>query len=156
MMRLMLNQTTEYALRAVVLLAQLSDNGPIGNKELADKTEVPPSYLAKIMQNLVRVGIVVSKRGVGGGFLLQKRSEEITILDVVNAIEPIKRINGCPLGLESHSKLLCPMHARLDQAMAEVETVLGCSTISELLADSSRPIPLRETPSFLSRPGTGE
>jgi Rrf2 family transcriptional regulator, nitric oxide-sensitive transcriptional repressor len=156
MIQSMFSQTTEYAVRAVVLLAQLSEKGPVGNKELAEKSDVPPSYLAKLMQNLVHAGIVASKRGVGGGFHLQKRPEEISILDVVNAVDPIKRIVGCPLGLKSHSKILCPMHARLDQAMAEVEAVLGRSTISELLSDSSRPMPMTETPRFLALPRSGE
>ena len=80
---------------------------------------------------------------------MKRSPDEITILDIVNAVDPIKRIVGCPLGLESHSKVLCPMHARLDQAMAEVESVLSASTIAELLTDESRPIPMQETVAFL-------
>lgn len=145
----MFSQTAEYAVRAVVMLAHLESQGLVGSKELADKAKVPGSYLPKIMQNLAKRGIVDSKRGVGGGFSLSKSPQEITILDIVNAVDPIKRIVGCPLGLESHSKVLCPMHARIDRAMAEVEAVLDASTIAELLTDNSRPVPMRETARFL-------
>lgn len=144
------SQTTEYAVRAVVMLAHLKKETLVGSKELAERAKVPTSYLPKLMQGLVRAGIVESRRGVGGGFSLLLSPEEITILDIVNAVDPIGRIRGCPLGLESHGKILCPMHARLDQAMAEVESVLSKSTIAELLTDESRPIPMQETERFLN------
>jgi Rrf2 family transcriptional regulator, nitric oxide-sensitive transcriptional repressor len=145
----MFSQSAEYAIRAVVMLAYMKKETLVGSKELAQRVKVPVSYLPKLMQNLVKVGIVDSKRGVGGGFSLRKSPDEITILDVVNAVDPIKRIVGCPLGLESHGKVLCPMHARLDQAMAEVESMLSASTIAELLTDQSRPTPMEETARFL-------
>lgn len=144
----MFSQTAEYAVRAVVMLAHLNKS-LVGAKELAQRAKVPPSYLPKLMQSLVKAGIVYSRRGVGGGFSLRRSPEEITILDVVNAVDPIDRIVGCPLGLASHSKVLCPMHARLDEAMAEVEIVLSASTIAELLTDDSRPVPMEETLRFL-------
>ena len=145
----MFSQTAEYAVRAVVMLAHLKKESPVGAKELAERAKVPESYLPKLMQSLVKDGIVDSKRGVGGGFSLRKSPAQITILDVVNGVDPLRRILGCPLGLESQSKILCPMHARLDQAMAEVEKVLSASTIAELLTDDSRPVPMEETVKFL-------
>lgn len=145
----MFSQTAEYALRAVVMLAHLESDGPVGSSVLAVKSQVPPSYLAKILQALVRAGIVYSKRGVGGGFTMVKEPDELTVLEVINAVDPIQRIRGCPLGLKSHCRKLCPMHARLDEAMALVETVLGKSTIAELLGDTSRPTPMIETAAFL-------
>lgn len=150
--RLMFSQTAEYAVRAVVMLAHLKKETLVGSKELAEQARVPTSYLPKLMQSLAKAGIVNSRRGVGGGFSLRRSPQEITILDIVNAVDPIKRIVGCPLGLESHREILCPMHARLDQAIAEVECVLSASTIAELLTDETRPTPMLETESFL-RPG---
>lgn len=141
----MFSLTTQYAIRAVVMLSYTRDAGPVGTAVLAERAKIPPSYLAKIMQGLVKVGIVDSRRGAKGGFCLLKDPESITLLDVVGAVEPIPRIKTCPLGLKSHAKMLCPVHARLDQAMAEVEKVLGSSTIAELLSDSTRPPALVET-----------
>jgi hypothetical protein len=52
---------------------------------------------------------------------------------VINAVDPIERIQRCPLGLKTHSNTLCPMHHRVDQAMAMIEAVFRESTIEELL-----------------------
>lgn len=141
----MFSQTTQYAIRAVVILAYCRDSGPTGNMLLARETKIPPSYLAKVLQGLVKAGIVESRRGAKGGFSLRRDPKAITLLDVVNAVEPIPRILGCPLSLKSHSKMLCPVHARIDEAMAQVEAVLSAATIAELLSDSSRPPALVET-----------
>lgn len=141
----MFSQTTQYAIRAVVMLCHHRDQGPVGNSVLAEEARIPASYLAKVMQGLVKSGIADSRRGAKGGFTLRRSPEEITLLDVVNAVEPLPRIKGCPLGLQEHAGTLCPVHARLDEAMAEVERMLSCSTVAELLSDRSRPPALVET-----------
>src|SRR5687767_327554 len=103
----MFSQTVEYALRAVVHLA---DQSPAARTtdQIAAATLVPKAYLSKVIQGLCRAKIVQSKRGIGGGVSLVKSPEELTILEVVNAVEPIARIRECPLGLKSHGVRLCP------------------------------------------------
>ncbi|ODT79567.1 hypothetical protein ABS71_00950 [bacterium SCN 62-11] len=147
----MFSLTTQYAIRAVVLLAYEDNGAALGNAVLAERAQIPPAYLSKVLQGLVRSRIVESRRGVGGGFRLVQSPEEITLLDVVNAVEPIPRIQGCPLKLESHRGRLCSVHARLDKAMAQVEEVLSGATIAELLRERTRPRPLLETIPFLER-----
>ena len=73
------------------------------------------------MQSLGRAGVVQSRRGIGGGMTLVKAPAELTLLEVVGAVEPIKRIRTCPLGLAAHGARLCPLHERLDDALAMVE-----------------------------------
>jgi len=131
------------------MLAQCHEQGPVGSALLAQRAQVPPSYLAKILQNLAKAGIVISRRGASGGFILARTPEEVTILDVVQSVDPIHRITKCPLNLDSHCEVLCPMHANLDAAIAEVQGILGSSTIAELLGDKSRPSPMVETIRFL-------
>lgn len=140
----MFSQTVEYALRAVVFLAQHHDEGPVESGRIAEATQVPPSYLAKILQDLARTEILDSKRGVGGGFQLQHAPDDLTVYDVLSAVEPLQRITGCPLSLPTHCRQLCPMHARLDEACAQVEETLRRSPIREMMFDPSRPPPLRE------------
>jgi Rrf2 family protein len=141
----MFSQTTQYAIRAVVILAYYRRCQPVGNSTLAAEAKIPPSYLAKVLQGLVKAGVVESRRGAKGGFSLARDPSSITLLDVVQAVEPIPRIRGCPLGLKSHAEMLCPVHARLDEAMAQVEAVLASATIAELLSDPVRPPALVET-----------
>ena len=73
------------------------------------------------------------------------RAAELTVFDVLQAVDPIRRIRGCPLGLKGHVNL-CPLHRRLDHAMGLVEEALKQSTIAELLTEPSQargiPIPL--------------
>jgi len=156
----MFSLTTQYAIRAVILLAYEPAGGSLGNGTLAEQAQIPPAYLSKVLQGLARSRIVESRRGVGGGYRLLKNPEEITLLDVVNAVEPIPRIQGCPLNLKSHSQRLCSVHARLDEAMAQVEKVLSDATIADLLREPSRPRPLLETAAFLgqvsSKKGRGQ
>jgi Rrf2 family protein len=145
----MFSQTVEYALRAVVYLARHQASGPVDSQRIAEATQVPASYLAKILQDLARTDILSSKRGVGGGFLLAASPDDLSILDVVNAVDPIRRINQCPLSLPAHCETLCPMHARLDESLGQVEQTLRRSTIREMMFDPTRPTPLGEPESSI-------
>jgi Rrf2 family protein len=143
--QVMFTQTTEYALRAVVYLASQAGQ-PRTAQQIAEATAVPHrEYMAKVLQGLNRAGLVQSQRGLHGGFSLARPATELTVLDVVQAVEPLQRIRGCPLGIAGHINL-CPLHRRLDQAIALVEDALRRSTIAELLTEPSQargiPIPL--------------
>ncbi len=140
----MFSQTAEYAIRAIVWLADRTDLKPLGVQPIANGTQVPPSYLPKVLQGLSRAGLVASRRGVGGGYHLTRAPEQVTVLEVINAVDPIRRIEGCPLGLADHRERLCAMHARLDHTVALVEEALRGSTIADLLATTDRPQPMKE------------
>jgi Rrf2 family protein len=138
----MFSQTVEYALRAVIHLAHEAPTART-TAQIAEATRVPKDYLSKILQNLAKKGILQTQRGVGGGVSLTKSPEELTILDVVNAVEPIERYTTCPLKLPNHGTNLCPLHRRMDAAMASVEEAFRNSTLAEVLADpSSTSVPL--------------
>lgn len=137
----MISQTAEYALRAVVALAS-GDGRPQTTQRIATMTKVPPDYLSKVLQSLGRAGIVSSQRGQGGGSVLAKPAAEITVYDVVQAVDPIARIHSCPLGITSHGQRLCPLHRRLDDAIGTVENGFRATTITELLAEPTNSQPL--------------
>ncbi len=141
----MLSQTTEYALRLVVQLAS-QPGRPVTIPELARTTRIPSGYLAKVLRQLSRAGLVHSQRGPNGGSVLVRAPEELTVLDVVQAVDPLKRIEVCPLGLRSHGANLCPLHRRLDQAIATVETAFRESSLAELVRDPKGSQPLCEDP----------
>jgi Rrf2 family transcriptional regulator, nitric oxide-sensitive transcriptional repressor len=141
----MFSQTVEYALRAVVYLAYESPEART-TEQIHKATQVKKAYLSKILQGLARKGIVTTQRGIGGGVALAKSPQELTILDVVNAVEPLMRIRTCPLGLQSHGVRLCPLHRRMDQALESVEIAFGGSTLAEVLAEPSKSVPLCDGP----------
>ena len=111
----MFSQKVEYALRAVAYLAS-KPGGARTVEQIAKATKVSPTYLAKVVQELVHGGVARSQRGIGGGITLAKPATELTMLEVVNAVDPIQRIETCPLDLASHGVRLCPLHKRLDNA----------------------------------------
>ncbi len=133
----MISRTAEYALRAVVCLGTQRDQ-PLTTQTIAARTQVPAGYLSKVLQGLGRAGLVESQRGMGGGFSLARSLDEITILDVINAVDPIKRIERCPLGLVEHGVQLCPLHKRLDDAIALTESLFEGTKIAELLEEPGR------------------
>lgn len=141
----MFSQTVEYALRAVAFLGGQAPEARTTD-QIAVATRVPKAYLSKVLQGLSRGGVVHSQRGSGGGMTLVKKPDELTILEVVNAVDPICRIHTCPLGLASHGVRLCPLHKRMDKVLAQAEETFRNSTLAEILAEPSESIPLCDFP----------
>jgi Rrf2 family protein len=141
----MISQTVEYALRAMVYLADQSPS-PRTTGQIARATKVPTAYLSKVLQSLNRAGLVHSQRGLHGGISLTRKPADVTILEVVNGVDPIERIQTCPLGLKAHGVHLCPLHRRLDNALALVEDAFAETTLAEVLAEPTSSVPLCEFP----------
>ncbi len=85
----MLSQTAEYALRAVAALAPNAGQ-LVPTTDLARQANVPPPYLAKVLQQLASAKIIRGRRGVGGGYTLNRPAEEINLLEVVIAVGPLR------------------------------------------------------------------
>lgn len=132
----MFSQTVEYAMRAMLALAS-GDGKPMTTKQIAQVMRVPQSYLSKVLQSLVRGGLVYSTRGLKGGFVLVRPPEKISLLEIQNSVSPMQRITSCPLDLEGHKSDLCPLHRRLDQAMAMVEKAFTSTTLAEILSENN-------------------
>jgi Rrf2 family transcriptional regulator, nitric oxide-sensitive transcriptional repressor len=137
-----LPKTAEYALRAAVCLA--AEPGIAASADdMAAATKVPRRYLRKVLQDLVHAGLVRSQPGPGGGYTLAKSPEKVAILDVVDAVAPIQRIERCPLGLRSHTSL-CPLHQELDQVYAATQKAFSRVTLAQLLRSKNPIKPLCE------------
>lgn len=141
----MFSMAHEYALRSTVYLASRYDEGPIDHGQISDATQVPAAYLSKILQTLVKQEILLSKRGALGGFWLARKPQEMSVLEVMEAVDPLDRIESCPLNLKSHATTLCPMHAKLAAAQAEMETTFRESTLHDMLLQAGHPKPLVES-----------
>jgi Rrf2 family nitric oxide-sensitive transcriptional repressor len=141
----MISQTAEYALRATVYLADQSGSARTV-AQIAEATQVPAGYLAKVMQGLSRAQVVKSQRGLNGGFSLARDPGTLSVLEVVNAVDPLRRFSECPLGIASHGRQLCPLHRRLDDAAQMVEDCFRQTMVSDLLAAPNAPKPLCRFP----------
>ena len=109
---------------------------------LAEKTKVPPHYLAKVLQQLSAAGLINGRRGVRGGYRLSRPASQITLLDVVRSVAEVDRITSCPLGIEGHGTVLCPLHRRADAAAKAVIDLYGASSLQDLISEEDAPTPL--------------
>lgn len=141
----MISQTVEYALRAIVYLAD-GQGATRTSQQIAMATRVPQAYLSKVLHALVQAGLVTSQRGMHGGFTLAVPADQLSILEVVSAVDPIQRIRECPLGLAAHGVRLCPLHKRLDDALASVQKAFAETTLAEILAEPTESVPLCDFP----------
>ncbi|TWT29392.1 iron-responsive transcriptional regulator [Posidoniimonas corsicana] len=124
------SQTAEYALRAVTCLAQ-HDTAQT-TQSIAKCTGVPLSYLPKVLQPLTRAEIVSAQRGVRGGYKLERECGDLTVLDVVNCVDPVRRLDACPPNRVRVSAALCPLHKLLDEVQESMQTRFAETSIKQL------------------------
>ncbi|GIW82913.1 MAG: Rrf2 family transcriptional regulator [Gemmatales bacterium] len=135
----LLPQTAEYALRVVVWLAAHAP-AKATSRSLAKATGIPLRYQYRVLQALGREGIVQSRSGPGGGYELARPANQITMLDVINAVGRIRRIRTCPLARGAEGSHLCPLHRELDAAFAQIEQAFARVSIGQLVRRASRPL----------------
>jgi len=134
---LQLTRDGEYAVRAVVYLASQPEGKISLISEISETQEVPKSYLSKIMQNLVRSGLVKSRRGAKGGFVLARPADQITLRQTIEALEGPIHLNVCLIKKgECHRDDLCPVHPVWKEAQRVLIEVLDSKTIANLVKDA--------------------
>lgn len=128
----MISQTAQYALRAIVCLA-IRPQVSLTTGQLAEMTKVSPEYLSKVMQSLVRADLVSSKPGKAGGFSLKAAPETLSVLTVVEAIDPPTSNELYPLEIQSYGNVLRPLHQRLSKIQAYIRKECSEMYIKDLL-----------------------
>ena len=129
----MFSKTCEYAIRAMIFVAQKStDETRVGIKEIASGTQAPEHFIAKIMQELSRKKIVKSIKGPNGGFFMTKEDLSQSISDIVKAIDGESIYSDCVLGLKACSeKNPCPLHDEYKEIKRNLLALIENNTISE-------------------------
>ncbi|MDP2965790.1 MAG: Rrf2 family transcriptional regulator [Pelolinea sp.] len=90
-----ITKQADYALRAVLYLARIDDGSKASTKDIAETQHIPPSFLAKIVSQLSIAGLIKTARGARGGVTLARPPEEVSILDVIEAIDGPILLNEC-------------------------------------------------------------
>ncbi|QKS73173.1 Rrf2 family transcriptional regulator [Paenalkalicoccus suaedae] len=100
------SKATNYALHTMVFLSAAETKKATGVEELAKRQELSPSYLSKILTKLVKAGLIESSPGANGGYLLKKSADDISFLDVIEAIEGASSMFSCSMSHEhsGHSR----------------------------------------------------
>jgi Rrf2 family transcriptional regulator, cysteine metabolism repressor len=128
---------SKYAVRALVELAQRSSDAPIPLVTLAEAREIPTQFLEQLFASLRRSGILQSHRGVYGGFSFQRPPDQVTVLEVVEALDGPIEPAACTSGEPCVRRPICSVGDVWVQAKVAVEEVLSGVTIQEL-ADRER------------------
>jgi Rrf2 family protein len=131
----------KYAIRAITYLASCPEELlPVSAADVAESESIPPYYLAKVLQDLARVGILESVRGRGGGFLLKNPPDEIRVMDVLRAVENTNRLTeDCVLGIaECNDEVPCPMHETWQEFRAALLSRLENMTVTDLVEEMER------------------
>jgi Rrf2 family protein len=130
----MFSKTAQYALRAVTVIAELEQEGPVLAKVIASQGKVPHKYLSKVLRDLVRSNVLKSTRGIGGGFRLRRKPEAVKLMDVVKPFEDMLASQECPLGnTRCSDKHPCPMHERWKPVKESLQELLGNTTVADVI-----------------------
>jgi Rrf2 family protein len=131
------SKTCEYAMRSVFFIAHRTAAGNrVGIKEISAGIDSPEHFLAKILQDLSRRGIVQSAKGPNGGFYMDARTLKRPLSDVVEAVDGNSLFTGCGLGLEQCSEINpCPLHHEFKAIRNQIQRMLQETSIADFNED---------------------
>lgn len=132
-----ITRQADYAIRAMLYLARQVDGVRSATSQIADEQQIPPSFLAKIISQLSISGLIHTSRGAKGGVILAKTPAEISLLDVVEAIDGPINLNvcahdekNCPFGED------CPVQSIWSEAQFNLVNRLKTTTFDQIINKS--------------------
>lgn len=129
------SQATKYGIRAVLYLAESGGETPLMSRQIAKALRVPEPFLAKILQQLSKRGVLRSFKGRGGGFVLARPASQIHLGEIVEAVEGTQFGEECILGLEACSpEDPCPLHEQWSRFKMEMLGVMGVQSLEDVTA----------------------
>jgi Rrf2 family protein len=131
-MAMQLTRAGEYAVRSLVYLATLNSDARVMASEVATAENIPVNFVRKILESLAKAGLVKSYRGAGGGFTLGREPEQITLRQIIEAVEGPFALNEClaPAGCERMH--LCPVTHVWGEVQSAVEEILDHHNLEEI------------------------
>lgn len=128
-----ITRQADYAVRAILYLARLGPNQKAATSQIAENQEIPLSFLAKIIAQLSVAGLLQTMRGARGGVMLARAPEEISLLDVVEAIDGPITLNECVNGEYDCPLHECPMRTVWSAAQADLVARLQATNFAQFL-----------------------
>ncbi len=139
-MSIIFSRQCEYAIQGVLYLALKPDNEMTSIKELTGKLDIPYHFLGKILQRLAAKGLLSSLKGPTGGFALGRPAKDITLFDVVDAVDGSDFTRNCVLGFaECSGKNPCSVHSTWGKMRDELYQMLISRNIAEMARDMKKP-----------------
>lgn len=131
-----ISRRTDYGVRVILDLTSLADSGRSSTQEIASRQNIPSPFLAKIIAKLSLAGLVITHRGAGGGVSLARPASEISLLQVIEALEGPVRLNRCTIEPVACPRSgTCPVHDIWAKAQAQLTKLLDVTTFDDLSLD---------------------
>ena len=128
-----ISRRTDYGVRVIIDLASLPGDGRASTSEIADRQNIPAPFLAKIISQLSLSGLVYTYRGSGGGVSLARPASEISLLEVIEALDGPLQLNRCTIEPDACPQNgHCPVHDIWVQAQTGLSGLLGSTTFDDL------------------------
>jgi len=125
----------QYALRALTFVVAETDKERFQAKDICERAEIPESFTRKVFQSLVQGGFLNAHRGPGGGYSLKRAPSEITLLEVIRAVEGEDTFDHCVLGFtECGSAQPCPLHEVWIGSREMLIKHLSSTTLDQMVA----------------------
>jgi Rrf2 family iron-sulfur cluster assembly transcriptional regulator len=139
-MSVLFSRQCEYALQAILYLA-LKENGErVATHDLTKRLKIPYHFLGKILQSLTKKGLLSSEKGPRGGFSLAKPAEQITLYDIVDAIDGTEYTRSCVLGFpECSDKSPCSVHDSWTRMRESIHEMLAKKNLAQMARDMKKP-----------------
>jgi len=133
----MLSNTCKYAIRATIYLAiKAEGDNKIGIKQIANDLKLPMPFLGKIMQVLAKHKLLSSTKGPHGGFGLNKKAEDISLLNIIEIVDGLDVFEECLIGLkvceEPGTKEDCPFHKKSNAVRSDIYDMFKNQTVGDL------------------------
>ncbi|MEE9240080.1 MAG: Rrf2 family transcriptional regulator [bacterium] len=137
--QMLYSRPCEYALRALTFLSSQNAKELCRVHEIAESENLPAPFLAKLLQQLARTGILTSVKGPKGGFGLARRADEITLMEIVAAVDGTEGFNRCAVGLaECSDEAPCPLHDAWKPLRTQICDYLAQETLASLATALAR------------------
>ena len=144
---MIITRATEYAIRAILYMSRRPAGEIVYKKDICKAQEITPAFLTKILQPLIKDGIVGSQRGVGGGFYLAKDPSEITLLDIIKSQEGPVYLNQCLVEEGAcEREFFCPIHGAWAEIREDFMKTLSRYDFAGLAARQGDPTPVSSRP----------
>jgi Rrf2 family transcriptional regulator, iron-sulfur cluster assembly transcription factor len=133
-MRMELSRKADYAIRAALTLARHGDARLMSTTAIAEAGAIPPPFARHVLSGLARAGLVASKEGAGGGYRLARPPAQVSLLDVIEAVEgPLHSTRCVVRGLACSPQNPCVVHPEWAAAQAAMRTSLASSSLAGML-----------------------
>ena len=136
----MFSTSCHYGLQGILYIAMHSTDGKnVDLKQIADEQNIPKHFLSKILQQLVKNNLLVSMKGPTGGFRLNRDANDITLIEVIDAIDGLGVFTKCGIGFKQcNDANPCPIHDEYKKVRSQVEKLFSTKTLHELTEDVKR------------------